>query len=91
MVRKPFHGALICNAGSSLRQPISPGKKLLFQGEQEEEDVLMPAAILPLPQLDSEKPVCISAVEKSVRRKHKPSFPAMVEWSIIKERDKYSV
>lgn len=51
----------------------------------------VPAAILPLPQQESEKPVCISAVEKCVRRKHKPSFPAMVEWSIIKERDKYSV
>lgn len=49
VVRKPFHSALIRSAGRSLRQPISPGKKLLFQGEQEEEDVLMPAAILSPP------------------------------------------
>lgn len=45
----------------------------------------------PLPQQGSEKPVCISEVEKCARRKCKPLFPAIVEWSIIKERDKTAV
>lgn len=44
----------------------------------------------PLPQQGSEKSVCISA-EKYVMRKRKPLLPVIVEWSIIKEREKSTV